>query len=152
MGFWQHWQQRHRLRKAAEQIARARRFGDGVRLGEWEHDLGQLQTGEIEPLVEAMLEWCRQTMGTCRRPWGIDYFDLAVACSCDEASVRPTSVSFRRLRPADLYGLDGFRQRLAAFLSELRPDAAPGMGGRYRVAAALFSWGNAAHAALSAPA
>lgn len=156
MNVWERWRHRRWLRQAATNIERARRLGHGVHLQEWEHEwqhnFAAPLAGEIEALVEPIIEWCRQTSAGCRRPWGIDYFDLAFACSLGSLEKTPgpaRSVSFRRLRPADLYDLGRLRGELAAFISELSHDAPLDPVGHCHVAVALFSWGNAAHAALS---
>jgi hypothetical protein len=94
-------------------------------------------------LVEPIIAWCRDTLGRCRRPYGIDHFELVLALSRHDG--RPVeSARFRDLRPSDLYDPDGVSARLIAFLRG--GDAAPPA----RVAASLFSWGDAAHEALIA--
>lgn len=113
----------------------ARRTGRHVYVRDW--DLPP----EGAHHADSIIEWCRHVLGQCRRPWGIDGFDLAVAVRTDEEKV--VSHRFLRMRPKDLYGEDMPRQLASLFL----PRLADGRGPR-RVAAALFSWGDAAHSAL----
>lgn len=114
-----------------------RRSGAGVRLGEW-----LVEPGAIEAQAEAIVAWCRQALAGSRRPWGIDAFDLAIAVG--QGSGRPFSASFHKLSPADCYDEDGLSYRLAAFLESALADARTPL----MLAVALFSWGDAAHAAL----
>jgi hypothetical protein len=128
---WERWKQRRRLRQAARRIAEARRNGQGVYAREWdEHGL------DAGALGEALLDWCREVIGACRRPFGIDQFDLALAYT--DAAGEPASRLYR-LRPIDLYQ--------GSLLEELMALAALTEPPR-RLAAALFSWGDAAHEAL----
>ncbi|HXH22409.1 MAG TPA: hypothetical protein VNN10_10285 [Dehalococcoidia bacterium] len=95
--------------------------------------------------VDSILDWARHTLAGCRRPYGIDHFDLTLAFAAD-SDRRVRSLAFDRLRPIDLYQ-EPFPERLAsALVSELTGLKASTL----RVSAALFSWGEAAHAALPA--
>jgi hypothetical protein len=144
----QRFQQRRRLRQVAAQIGQARRTGEGLRLQEWEHSSDVLCSAGADAVIDAVLEWCRQTLSGCRRPWGIDYFDLAVAFRLDGRS-QPKSLSFRRLRPTDLYGIGTLRHELAELLCQIAARSPQGPSERFHIAAALFSWGNAADAVLT---
>lgn len=114
-----------------------RRNGAGVRTGEW-----LVEPGALEAQVEAIVAWCQQALAGTRRPWGIDVFDLALAVG--HGSGRPHSASFNRLSPAECYDEDGLACRLSAFLETALADARTPL----MLAVALFSWGDAAHAAL----
>jgi hypothetical protein len=109
-----------------------------VRLGEW-----RLADHESESAGVQVLDWCREVIAGCRRPFGIDAFDLAVACRRSLAHNVQT-LRFLRLRPTDLYS-EGLPAQLAALLSREHSDGSPVF-----VAAAIFSWGDAAHEALPA--
>lgn len=112
-------------------MAKARRTGEGVYVEEW-----QLAPEHHSP-AETVLEWCREVVARCRRPFGIDQFDLALALR--PATGSPVSRMYR-LRPADLYSENALEQ-FSAFL--LEQGGQPG-----KMAAALFSWGDAAHRAM----
>jgi hypothetical protein len=99
----------------------------------------------VGSLVESILGWARQTLAGCRRPYGIDHFDLTLAFRA-ESEKRVRSLAFDRLRPIDLYQ-ETFPERLASMLST---ELAGIRTSTLRVSAALFSWGEAAHAALPA--
>ncbi len=139
------WRRRRRVRGVVRGMVEARRNGHGVYVEEWwlpaviEHD---------EDALEPLLAWLRQTLAHCRRPHGIDQFDLAIAASVGEHG-RVRSASFRDLQPALLYSGSALAGRIAAFLQAGEPAQAEAS---VRVAMALFSWGDAAHAALPATA
>ena len=125
-----------RRQRLAQKLARARSRGTGLYVGEWraEADDG---TGAGPPVsASGILVWCRETVARTRRPGGIASFDLALAAASE--SVRHGSLSFRRLSPTDLYPGDSFQAEVERFLSAHRPVT--------HLAAALFSWGDAAHA------
>ena len=113
-----------------------RHAGRGVRLEEW-----RLTADESSSAGAHVLDWCRDVVANCRRPFGLDSFDLAVA-------VRQASFSgvvshrFLRLRPLDLYS-EGFAAQLTALSGVSRQRQSPVI-----IAAAIFSWGDAAHRAL----
>jgi hypothetical protein len=102
---------------------------------------------DLDAISEQTIVWCRQILGRCRRPYGIDHFELALARSIapDRA---PRSATFRDLRPHELYVPNGLQLRIAAFLHGETAEASipgPDMIG---VAVAIFSWGDAADVAL----
>lgn len=137
------------MRRVASRLSAARRAGRGVYVGEWRFEAEAV--GDVEALREPVLAWCRETLARCRRPWGIDYFDLALSWSSTGAR-GPRSIRFPELRPAVLYD-GGLAEHIAAFLSEMFAGAAADASGRstgFNLAAGLFSWGEAAHAALPA--
>jgi hypothetical protein len=95
-----------------------------------------------DSLAHSIVEWCREVAARCRRPWGIDYFDLALAAHDTNGGVRSHRVL--RLRPMDFYN-ETILRHLASVLPHRRAesDSSP-----LRIAVALFSWGDAAHHAL----
>jgi hypothetical protein len=139
----------------SRRLAAARRAGRGIYVGEWTFE--NLFNDELEAACEAGCEaivaWCRETLGRCRRPWGIDYFDLALSAA-PKGAPTSRSVRFRELRPGRLY--DGeLAERLACYLAEtLQPAGTDANESprRVTIAAGLFSWGDAAFAALPAAA
>jgi len=145
MHVFQRWQERRRLRQTAERLAAARRAGHGLYLREW------CDEQQDASLIEVILSWCRETLGGCRRPWGIDQFDLTLACTTPSGEpVR--RLSLRRLRITDLYHGDRLAGDLRTLLFGDREqgESDDRRGVVLHVAAALFSWGDAAHAALPA--
>jgi len=132
-------------RRQAQRIARsmslARRSGRGVYQREWTVAPGADPLA-LDSMIESIIDWCRETLGLVRRPWGIDGFDLAVAVAGDDGA--PRSLSLRQLRPIDLY-----QEQTVARLRELfATHDALQMPGVRRIAVAMFSWGDAAHEAL----
>ncbi len=110
----------------------ARRRGEGLYLREWRFE-GE---GEGASSAEAVLAWYREVAAAARRPYGIAHFDLALAANDGTGTRR---LSLRRLSAADLYD-PGLGTRIAALVATPAP-----LG----VAAALFAWGDVAHAALA---
>ncbi len=108
----------------------ARRRGEGLYLREWRFE------GEDASSAEAILAWYREVAAGARRPYGIAHFDLALAANDGTGTRR---LSLRRLSAADLYD-PGLGTRIAALVATPAP-----LG----VAAALFAWGDVAHAALA---
>jgi hypothetical protein len=115
-----------------KRLARRRRDGAGLYISDWRPD-------EHEgAFAEAVVTWCRETIATTRRPFGIDHFDLALAWR-DVSGAAVRSHRFLQLRPVELY-TEAFLDQLAALLRPAEPA---------HVSVAVFSWGDAAHAELS---
>ena len=128
--------------KTSRGIAAARRRGHNTYYGDWHFGM----EADAPSVTSSVIGWCRETLASCRRPFGIDYFDLAV--TVDGADGRPGRLSLQELRPGVLYATS-LEERLADFLekclSACREGSRP-----LRVSTALFSWGDAAHEALPA--
>jgi hypothetical protein len=140
------WRRIQAKRRLVRQMTRARERGCGVYVVEW---TGPAATGhDFEQLAEKALDWCRQTVARCRRPWGVDYFDLAVSCARDRDD-EPRTQRLAELRPSDLYGEGDLASRLVGFLSSFSGDDQD-QSDVVRVCVGLFSWGDALHAALPA--
>jgi hypothetical protein len=114
-------------------MARARRTGSGVRTGAW-----HLPASRAAEATEQIVAWCREVMAGVRKPFGIDRFDLAVACGNGRGDVE--SLNFAWLSTTDLY-----RDEFAAGLRGLGVRQT---GEHLQFAVALFAWGEAAHRAL----
>lgn len=128
---------RMRLQRLARRVKDARNRGLGVYMQEWRHE--QIGRDAAEPThisAHEVLTWCRETMAATRRPFGLARFDLAIAAA--SASVGRGSLSLPRLAPTDLYPGDALVAEVEQFLHDHGPVT--------HVAAALFSWGDAAHA------
>lgn len=123
---------RSQLQRLVRQVKHARRKGHGVYIQEWRDD-----PPAAAPLsAHDILAWCRETVANTRRPMGIARFDLALAAA--STSVGRTNLSLPRLVPTDLYPGDSLLTEVERFLKEHGPVT--------HLAAALFSWGDAAHA------
>jgi hypothetical protein len=121
-------------------ISKSRKHGHGLRCNDW-----HLQVGEIDDLVdlvEGLLSWCKLTLGVCRRPYGIDLFDLIVAFRTQNET-RARSFAMDGLRPIELYEED-LPRRMLAQLSRALPETPSTL----YVSAGFFSWGDAAHESL----
>lgn len=85
--------------------------------------------------------WCRETLATCRRPLGINCFDLTLEIATRGRPARTIKLS--RVDPGELWGPGHLEAGLAKVLAT--PTAGPsGMN----ISATLFSWGEAAHRAV----
>lgn len=135
------WRRGRRARRIVREMAEARRSGRGIYIQEWTvgHESGE------EPFADDILNWCRTTLGTCRRPFGIDHFDVSIAVSVGGVAVQ--SLKFDKVRPQELYGDSSLIYDIYSALAGSITDAGSGV---VHIAAALFSWGDAAYAALPA--
>ncbi len=132
-----------KARQTARRVLLERRRGTGLHTTEW-HLVPEDSPVEGQRLLDVVVTWCRQTVGSSRRPWGIDRFDLALAYRhSGEQAVR--SLRLPKLSPKDLYA-DTIANQLARFLHSHVSESRGGI----HIAAAIFSWGDAAHAALPA--
>jgi hypothetical protein len=129
------------VRRIVREMAEARREGRGIYLQEWK--IGE-EEGQ-ETFADEILNWCRTTMGTCRRPFGIDHFDVSIAFSSGGVGVQ--SLQYAKLRPSELYGDSSLINEIYSAIAGSITDAGSGV---VHIAAAMFSWGDAAHAAMPA--
>jgi hypothetical protein len=90
-----------------------------------------------------MLRWCQDVLAGCRRPYGLDYFDLAIAMRCGDTG-KVEQFTLNKLRPIELYQ-DSLTDRLTAMLN--KAFASRGLN-TIHLSAGLFSWGEAVHQAL----
>ena len=95
-------------------VERLIRDGVGVREACW-----RLEPSDApEVLIEHVIDWVRASMGSMRRPYGIDHIALALAAR-DEGGRLVCSNSLGVLRPTSFYGEEGPKQ-VRAFLGEAR--------------------------------
>lgn len=134
------WRRGRRVRRIVREMAEARRSGRGLYIHEW-----QLLEQSGESPADELLNWCRATLGTCRRPFGIDHFDVSIAVAVGGVAVQ--SLQYDKRRPQELYGDSSL---IADIYSTIAASIADAGSGAVHIAAALFSWGDAAHAALPA--
>jgi hypothetical protein len=123
-------------------MADARRRGRHLYIHDWSFSL-DLPASDA---VEAVVSWCRETLAHCRRPFGIDYFDLVLAV-CEPGDRQAEKLQLEKLRIVELYD-ESLPSRLAKVLSRRKESRET--GSEVRVSAAIFSWGDAAHEALPA--
>lgn len=97
---------------------------------------------DLSTLTQLILSWSRETVAKCRRPYGIDQFDLEIVFDGDARDRKP--IVFKGLRPLRLYE-QGFDAELRAMV-----ETAGSVRGRsIAISANLFSWGDAADKALA---
>jgi hypothetical protein len=123
-------------------VSEARRRGRSHFQKDWHTDA--FKPSALEGLVESMVEWCRGAMAGCRRPYGIDFFDLIVTYRLDEDG-KPRSFRLNRLEPMSLYQELLPAQLLERFKHALTIEQPL----KVHVSAAFFSWGDAAYKALN---
>jgi hypothetical protein len=127
-------------REIARKVGEARRSGKGLKVQDWQ--LEGCDEQRLHEAVETIIVWCRDTLAGCRRPYGIDSFDLTLALGA--TGQKSASVRLDKLRPIELYQ-DSLPQRLAGFLCA---EATRLRSASLHLTAALFSWGDAAYQAL----
>jgi hypothetical protein len=129
-----HFRDKQRIQR---QLETARRQGQGLKVSEW-------TSSEPEApgdLVASLIEWCKEALAGSRRPYGVDHFDLVLAVR-NEDSVR--NLTFSQLHIRQLYEDDLAHQLLALINREVGQAGSAAV----HLAAGLFSWGDALHAAL----
>ncbi len=136
-----------RRRSIEQEIEACIRAGTGLRQEQWLWTEGPIGSDDLASFSDAIVEWCVRTMGSLRRPYGIDQVALSVACAHPG---RPplASVTFGVFRPLDFYHDDGPRQQLESFVRGLDPRKLNAPPDPIRFAAALFSWGEIAKATV----
>ena len=97
---------------------------------------------EVHGLTDSIIHWCRESMASCRRPYGVDHFDLTIAFGSG-GGIR--NVNFHKLRIQHLYDEVLSRQLLEALGREVREARSTAL----HVAVGLFSWGDALDKALA---
>jgi len=113
--------------------------GIGVYNYHWELG-GDPQTAlEPEEIDSLLLDWCRETMGDMRRPYGLDYVTMAVAL-LDEENRELARYNFGVLRPSDLYA-DGFVPGRLAEVTR-RWQAEDKLESSRWLSIVMFSWGD----------
>jgi hypothetical protein len=137
---WRAWRTRRQL---AQRLSAARRGGHALYVCDWQLAVPTAESDPDHTWVEPILLWCRDVLAECRRPWGVDQFDLTLAWRSGGSNGRPRRVQWRRLRPPDLYDSGWLANHLAAVYPAGQPAVV-------HVAAGLFSWGEALHRALPA--
>ena len=122
--------------RIARSVRAARQSGQGLYLTEW-----QSVGAPSDEMAGDVTDWCRDTLALCRRPMGIDQFDLTLTI---DDGVRPETRSLRLLRPGQLYDGSVIPLALASAFAALAAEHTSTV----RIAVALLSWGDIAHAAL----
>ena len=117
-------------------IRAARDRGHGLYSHEWNRS-----PASLDGLSHDVLEWCRHTLALCRRPLGIDHFDLTLTIEGDGPS-RTHRMGF--LRPGQLYDESGLPVALDQVFSNVPSEG----DGSIRVVAALLSWGDVAFVSM----
>jgi hypothetical protein len=130
------------VHKASRGIASARRRGRNTYRSDWHFGI----EAEARLISGSLLAWCRDTVACCRRPFGIDYFDLAIAI-VDKQGARRDELSLNELRPGVLYDAASLEDKLVEYIERRRRAFGEGA---IHISTALFSWGDAAHEALPA--
>ena len=129
-------------RRVAAEMAAARARGAGAYLKDWSYGSAKgSATASADAIVEPIVQWCRETLSETRRPWGIDLFDLVIAVRRGDGEAE--SLALERRAPTELYGREPLARTLQRFLHGDSNEPIR------HVSIALFSWGDAAHAALA---
>jgi hypothetical protein len=133
----------HELAAVNRYIAAARLRGRSHFQKDWHTE--DFVPSALDGLVESMVEWCRATTGTCRRPYGINFFDLIITYRLGEDG-KSRSFRLNRLEPMALYQ-DSLPKHL---LDKLLKAMTPEQPIKVHISAGFFSWGDAAFKALNA--
>ena len=121
--------------------------GTGLHKGEWLRPTLPLAEADLGEVSDQIVAWCRERMATSKRPYGIDQMALAVACA--EPGGSPlASKTFGVFRPVEFYQDGGVAERVVDFVRQVDLERLNAVSGGVRFAAALFSWGDVARAAV----
>jgi hypothetical protein len=138
---------RARTNRIGRAIEESIHSGVGLHHNQWSAD-SSTDRPVLSRVASELVEWCKSTIARTKRPHGIDH--LAVAIACAHPGGEPvTSATFGVFRPIDFYREGGVGDSLASFVTGLDP-AAFEADRPIRFAAALFSWGDVAHATVFA--
>jgi hypothetical protein len=132
--------QKRFAKKMASKLAKARRARQGLRLQDWRIDA--LSPEQLTETVETLIVWCRDTLAGCRRPYGIDGFELTLSVQ-RPGDKKAQSLTFNDLRPLDLYQ-EPLQEKIRLGLLRLVGPERAGL----HLSAGFFSWGEAAFKAL----
>ena len=94
-----------------------------------------------EALASEVLDWCKETAASMRKPYGLDYMTLAISVIGPENGEIATA-NFGVLRPEDFYG-DGVAEReVGEIVRRWESEGLLGSPQSRRLAVVLFSWGD----------
>lgn len=123
--------QRHSLRRAVRQALES---GVGLHHATW-----HVERGASDTAADELIAWCRQVLGTMRRPYGIDSVSLAIAAVAG-GNRTLASANFAILHPVDFYA-GAIETEARATLSRWTDERIfeqPAV----RLSVVLFSWGD----------
>lgn len=130
-----------RLRRGAmdSKVREAIEAGIGLYHSHW--GLGNDGDAGLTPekASHAILNWCRETMGQMRRPYGLDYVTFAVAILGPQ-NEEIARASFGVLRPSDFYNDGPAPMRLEEMIDQWRSQAC--FRSASSLSAVMFSWGD----------
>lgn len=125
-------------RDNSQRLTDAVRKGVGVQENSWQlPGRGGIPSNG---LADEIVLWIRDSMGSMRRPYGIDHVALALACR-DRTGRVVCSNSLGVMKPSDFYS-DAGTERIEAFLDDVR-FAEPGEDAK--IVGALLSLGDVAY-------
>ena len=130
-----------RLRRGAmdSKVREAIEAGIGLYHSHW--GLGNDGDAGLTPekASQVILDWCRETMGQMRRPYGLDYVTFAIAILGPQ-NEEIARASFGVLRPSDFYNDGPAPMRLEDVIDQWRSQAC--FREASSLSAVMFSWGD----------
>ena len=123
--------QRRSLRRAVHQALNS---GVGLYHASW-----PMETSANDSLADELIAWCRQSLSTMHRPYGVDSVSLAIA-AIDEQKRPLASANFAVLRPTEFYTgpLEAQARDTVRHWSDQHLFEQPGT----KLSVVLFSWGD----------
>ncbi len=130
-----------RLRRAGirSRLRRAADAGVGIYSGRW--DLSSSSETSATTLSDRILEWCHESLGCMRKPYGLDCVTLALAVfgpGNREIAAQDLGV----LRPQDFYADGDVAVRLRELIGLWSEEGALASPEPRKLSALLFSWGD----------
>jgi hypothetical protein len=118
-------------RKLRSEVSRA--VGSGVGFYEADFPAGP----GSEKNADRIIDWCRRTLASVNRPYGVDHMTLAIKL-CDATGLEQAVTTLQVLRPRDFYDGEAAAD-IATQLAEWEIAYTVPEG---RLHAVLFSWGD----------
>lgn len=141
------------LKRRARRRTLTRRIEENIRSGvglygkEWILDDLPVTNAHLTALATEIAEWCVETMGSTRRPYGIDQMAMALA-GAHPGREPLTTATLKVFRPLEFYQPGGQCEQITEFVAGLDLARVNAVQAPLRVAATLFSWGDIARSAL----
>lgn len=126
-----------RQRSLNSDVRRALEAGVGLYQASWRIE----PEARAETIAEQLLDWCRNTAGEMRRPYGLDHMSLAITCLTGDGS-EAARANLGVLRPGDLYGTGGAASSLQTALNIWADQGVFENGDALTLSAVLYSWGD----------
>jgi hypothetical protein len=130
---------RFRRKSMDIKVREALETGIGLYHNHWEMIAPETPALRPDKAAKAVLDWCRETMASMRRPYGIDHVTFAVSL-LDGQNQEVDRAGFGVLRPNDFYGDGTAVSQLEDVFQAWQSKGS--LSRAQRLTAVMFSWGD----------